>query len=519
MKRATRWCGLAILAAAAVVGGASPAAANVCGEIPKVLIVLDRSGSMKELAGSQSKWQAARTAVDDLNKQFSSQLALGLMLYPTFPDVHACSPGKVGVKPSTTSGGDILATLNKAYPSGNTPLAATLDEARAHLAAAQGKLLHIILITDGKETCLSPAAPQSAPGSCTWDNGTNYRKCGGCGWQFCLKSGTWSSSCQARPEAFACPGGQTCSTSATCSGPVTGSLTPPAAAQQLAQAGIKVHVVGFGDNVDPVSLAAIASSGGTGSYHKATNLSQLKAAFSTIAAGISCCGNGQLDPGEACDTALPANHANACPGSCDDGDPCTTDALSGTSCGVTCSSTAITATVSGDGCCPVGATSQTDSDCAPSCGNGALDSGETCDPKIPQGQAGACALSCDDGDPCTDDSMTGGACAPSCGHAKLGADLTTKDGCCPAGLSSEKDVDCKPPCSPLIQTDCVDLCQGVNCGDGEHCAYGQCVPWPGAPDEAGCDCRLGRSGGDGAAGGALVGLLGLLLLWRRRRGR
>ena len=34
--------------------------------------------------------------------------------------------------------------------------------------------------------------------------------------------------------------------------------------------------------------------------------------------------------------------------------------------------------LSGDGCCPAGATANVDSDCPPVCGNGVLESGESC---------------------------------------------------------------------------------------------------------------------------------------------
>jgi len=39
----------------------------------------------------------------------------------------------------------------------------------------------------------------------------------------------------------------------------------------------------------------------------------------------------------------------------------------------------VTATVDGDGCCPAGANANDDDDCAPVCGNGAIEAGEQCD--------------------------------------------------------------------------------------------------------------------------------------------
>ena len=111
--------------------GARSAVAQVCGGVPKVLIVLDRSGSMKEQVNGQSKWDIARSAVTGLAQQFSSQLALGLMLYPRWPDKSACSTGTVNVTPAVASETQIVTALNSAFPSGN----AALTNPSAYLAA------------------------------------------------------------------------------------------------------------------------------------------------------------------------------------------------------------------------------------------------------------------------------------------------------------------------------------------------------------------------------------------------
>jgi hypothetical protein len=160
----------------ALSASAGAARAQICGEVPKVLIVLDRSGSMKEQVGGQSKWAVAKSAVGGLAQQFSGQLALGLMLYPHWPETSGCATGTVNVDPTVGNQSGIVTALNSAYPSGNTPIAASLDAARTHLASLSSKAHHVILVSDGKETCLLPPAPLSAPGSCSWDNGTNYHK-------------------------------------------------------------------------------------------------------------------------------------------------------------------------------------------------------------------------------------------------------------------------------------------------------------------------------------------------------
>jgi MYXO-CTERM domain-containing protein len=72
------------------------------------------------------------------------------------------------------------------------------------------------------------------------------------------------------------------------------------------------------------------------------------------------CGNGVVDPGETCD--------GNCPTSCPKPPKCYAMKLVGnaSACNVSCQKTAISACVSGDGCCPAGCTAAADHDCAPS---------------------------------------------------------------------------------------------------------------------------------------------------------
>lgn len=197
--------------------------------------------------------------------------------------------------------------------------------------------------------------------------------------------------------------------------------------------------------------------------------------------GTRTCGNGVVDAGETCD--------GDCPTSCSDGDPCTTDTLTGSAaaCNAACSFPAITACAAGDGCCPAGCTSATDGDCGgpTTCGNGVLDPGETCD--------GDCPISCDDGDACTADELIGSAaaCNATCRHTTIPI-CTGGDGCCPAGCTSGNDPDCTS--SGDAGTD--------GGGDGD------------SGSGEGCDCAVGR----GAAGASLLlALLSFALLRPRRR--
>ena len=111
------------------------------------------------------------------------------------------------------------------------------------------------------------------------------------------------------------------------------------------------------------------------------------------------CGNGQLDPGEACDPAI-ATGEGVCPtaatcnamgcGASYSGNPASCDAqCAAPTCG------------DDDSCCPSGCDSTNDPQCTNTCGNGAVEEGETCD--------GDCPATCDDRNACTIDAFTGAA--------------------------------------------------------------------------------------------------------------
>jgi hypothetical protein len=116
------------------------------------------------------------------------------------------------------------------------------------------------------------------------------------------------------------------------------------------------------------------------------------------------------DTGPPADTSLPPDMKPACPATC----------------------------VPGDGCCPAGCNSNNDGDCAPKCGNGVVEKGETCEPvaectrrqtacqsdqntiRTGKGSAAACTFQCQE---------SPRACGPA-------------DGACPGGCG--RDPDCLP---------------------------------------------------------------------------
>jgi hypothetical protein len=93
----------------------------------------------------------------------------------------------------------------------------------------------------------------------------------------------------------------------------------------------------------------------------------------------------------------------------------------------------------GDNCCPEGCDNHTDLDCDATCGNHAIEDGESCD--------GNCPDTCeDDGNVCTSEALIGSpeACDVACTHPPV-TTCVNADGCCPASCGIMTDTDCIPP--------------------------------------------------------------------------
>jgi MYXO-CTERM domain-containing protein len=444
----------------------SPAvAAPVCGDLPDLMIVFDRSSSMSSKLSlySSSKWSIAKNALKQLVQTFAGKMRFGLAIFPGLSS--ECDSPKLDIAMGSGDLASFTAKLGSTGPKGATPIEKGLKFAYSYLKTIPTPSKHVLLITDGIETCGGDA--------------DEYAK-------------------------------------------------------KLLASGIKTYVVGFGSGVNKNELEGIAKDGGTSNYFQADSPAALTSALQAIAGQVSCCGNGILDGGEACDTAIAAGKTGACPTTCDDGDPCTVDAPKGNDCAASCSHSPVTAFQAGDGCCPPGGTQAKDGDCPASCGDGVVSAGETCDIAVPSGP-GSCSLLCDDGDPCTTDALSGAGCNVTCTHDAVAPNALQKDGCCPSSAPPTSDVDCLPPCDPdSNNTKCVDPCQAVNCPDGHICKFGQCTPWepiaqePAEPTadpvdprlgtiEAGCACTLAGSSAGSNPLLLLLGLLALGLLWRARR--
>ena len=194
----------------------------------------------------------------------------------------------------------------------------------------------------------------------------------------------------------------------------------------------------------------------------------------------AACGDGVRQSTEACDVGIVAPATGSCPTSCDDGNPCTTDFLSGAGCQATCVHTPITAPISGDQCCPPGATHATDTDCAPSCGDGIVERGEACDSAATG--SGACPQSCPPSPSvCLQTTLTGHSddCSAACVTTPVVACSAVSDGCCPTGCTASTDPDCSSTCGDGVvqsnETCDVTIAAGkagacpTACDDGDPC--------------------------------------------------
>lgn len=172
------------------------------------------------------------------------------------------------------------------------------------------------------------------------------------------------------------------------------------------------------------------------------------------------CGDGVVELGETCDPP------EQCPTSttCTSSSHCIEARLTGRpeSCSAKCVLDPI-AVCADDGCCPSHCDATTDADCSSQCGDGQVDpqSGETCEPAaLP-----LCALSCDDGDPCTGDIELGSVanCNVECESVPI-TQPQDGDGCCLAGSSNLSDSDCAAVCGNQVTE------PGEECDGGATCA-------------------------------------------------
>ena len=227
-----------------------PAAAPLCGSadnetqqvIPDMLIVLDRSGSMKTPGRPGSpgvdRWTPSVSGVKTLTTTFDKSVAFGLMVFPN--ETSLCAPGDVRVPVGKSTAAKIGMALDAIQPAGGTPTGETLQRALTSFQQSQSKSpRYVLLVTDGQPTCPNAQGITIVPETLAADKAHTI-----------------------------------------------------AAIDALTKAGIKTFVVGYDAQLDPAlatALGEFAQHGGTNKYYPVQNEKSLVDAFTAITKTIRSC--------------------------------------------------------------------------------------------------------------------------------------------------------------------------------------------------------------------------------------
>jgi hypothetical protein len=224
----------------------------------------------------------------------------------------------------------------------------------------------------------------------------------------------------------------------------------------------------------------------------------------SVRAVTTRCGNAVVDSDEHCDVAIARGQPGACPDGCSGSTGCTRRVLSGNDCAAQCVQTQIVMALPDDGCCPPGASADTDTDCAAVCGNGVRERGEQCDPSDTCVRSEACVSP----RTCWKAQYTGDPahCSAHCALTPIEA-CVDNDDCCPAGCTHDSDHDCEPgPAGALTPdpTDCQSECHAPTetpscasmhtAGACEACDCAQCEA-----ETRGCLSASDKTGSTGCA--------------------
>jgi len=237
---------------------------------PDLLILLDRSNSMCTDMTRPTYLAAAKDAIEDIVGTWKNQIAFGYTFFPSALCVHGafmCTPTiDTVVDVSAGSGDAILAALGDTDCCGGTPLADSLDFVRRYYDGLDdGHGHHVLLVTDGAPNC-----------NAHLDRFTCV----------CTDSGT--TSCAEWEDSLNC----------------LDDANAIAAARELADAGVEVHVLGLAEAAVMWSrvMNDIAEAGGTEDAVLAEEPEAIAEAMDGITGDVAPC-RFELVPGEVADPA------------------------------------------------------------------------------------------------------------------------------------------------------------------------------------------------------------------------
>lgn len=191
----------------------------------------------------------------------------------------------------------------------------------------------------------------------------------------------------------------------------------------------------------------------------------------------SLCGNGHVDPGELCDTAISDQAEGACPrtnSDCPDFDPCTTSRVEGgLGCQAHCVLALVTTCGANDGCCPA------------ACANVSTEKDEDCPrPKTAGGTCGDKVVNRNSKETCDGDCPS--SCAPkACKNGQIVGSAETCTARC-LYLPAPDGKDCSEPKSKVPGT-CHEGACCLGCWNGTTCVPGNAKD---ACGQGGGDCKV-----------------------------
>jgi len=129
---------------------------------PDLLIVLDKSGSMSDVVGPDTKWNQVRAALDMTVMALQGQIKWGLQLFPTDSN---CAAQQVAVPVAPNNYAAISSTMSSNSPGGNTPTRDAVHNGGMYVAGvADQNPKYLLLATDGAPNCGAlPSCPPMPP--------------------------------------------------------------------------------------------------------------------------------------------------------------------------------------------------------------------------------------------------------------------------------------------------------------------------------------------------------------------
>jgi Mg-chelatase subunit ChlD len=136
----------------------------------RVMLMLDKSGSMSEEGLDGNRWESAKAALKHVTASLQHEAAFGLALFPGTDSNNICAPGTVNVGAETNNAAVIAQVLDQTFPTGGTPTGLTLVAVHSYLAAhPYDAVTLVILATDGVPNCNAEA--DSSTCTCTYPAG------------------------------------------------------------------------------------------------------------------------------------------------------------------------------------------------------------------------------------------------------------------------------------------------------------------------------------------------------------